>query len=553
MSIEWMQDGVNSEFRPTLYPGEKADNWEVPEELQDDFYRLNSIIESKYSREFLKICAFCNKMFPSLKTANWTRTSYNVAPFTLMDQERTDTGNGTNYNYLKEIIDQITSRLGTVEFMPMITSEVQSYEFILYKDIVEHVLRSFIRDDSFNRICLESFHNAAVLGYSHAFIDPYTGNLLKACDYEIGIYESEFNYRHISHMLYRNYMFPTAEIYPYIKDLPEAAQQEVIESVSNSSAVDLKMYFDTVNNVVQVLINNKAMPEKEYPFEYVLVNTFQWDTGFGRQHTTSEFDKLYPIQREINKIAAKIQQLVRMYKGAVPVFNSDVDLSVKQLSNGSGECLYVDTTRPVDSLMTVINPTPLDAQLSAQIQEYKTTMYELSGLQNASFDMENMRSAAAVVALDQTRDAVFQAQMSAMSQFIKDSLRMYVTFYAKSGELAKTVTSGIDWETVDNLLASSYIDLKPVHLNDPLSDSKVTAQEPLDYKQITLAKTLVDVIKGKLTYKTLPYYINTDELNLLVATVITQFTANSIEIPDTVHQYLLTAFVDQIRLGNIAI
>ena len=78
--------------------------------------------------------------------------------------------------------------------------------------------------------------------------------------------------------------------------------------------------------------------------------------------------------------------------------------------------------------MTVINPTPLDPELSGTVQEYKSAMYELAGIQNASFDMENMRSAAAVVALDQTRDSVFQAQLSALSDFIANALRLYIIY-----------------------------------------------------------------------------------------------------------------------------
>ena len=138
------------------------------------------------------------------------------------------------------------------------------------------------------------------------------------------------------------------------------------------------------------------------------MSTMSWDTGVKAAIGTSEFDLLYPIQREINRFAAKQQQMIRMYKGPTPVFNKDVDIKMKQMSNGSGEALYVDSTIPIDSLMAVINPTPLDPQMSAEITNYKSAMYELAGIQSTSFDMENMRSAAAVVALDQTRDSVFQ-------------------------------------------------------------------------------------------------------------------------------------------------
>ena len=137
MTFGWSQDKVNHEYRPTLYPGEETDSWEVPEGISSDFHRLNSIIEGKYSREFLKICAFFNKMFPSLKSSAYAQSSYNVPPFTSMEQERGDTGYGTNYNYLKQIVDQITSRLGTISFVPRLMSEEQSYEYVVYKDEVE--------------------------------------------------------------------------------------------------------------------------------------------------------------------------------------------------------------------------------------------------------------------------------------------------------------------------------------------------------------------------------------------------------------------------------
>ena len=158
-------------------------------------------------------------MFPSLKATEWTQASYNVPPFTAMDQERTDTGYGTNYNYLKQIVDQITSRLGTISFTPKLMSEEQSYEYIVYKDEVERILRKFILNDDLNRISIEAFHNAAILGYSHVFIDPYTGSLIKANDYEVGMFESQFNRRHIKQMLYRDYSFPVSDIFIYLKDL----------------------------------------------------------------------------------------------------------------------------------------------------------------------------------------------------------------------------------------------------------------------------------------------------------------------------------------------
>ena len=546
--VKWTKDIVNIEYRPTLYPGEQSDDWEIPEDISGDYHKLNSILEGKYSREFLKVCAFYNKMFPSLKGSDWCNSSYNVQPFTAIDQERSDTGTGMQFNYIKQIIDQITSRLGTISFVPMIMSEDQSFEFIVYKDEVERILRMYIRNDDFNRLSLESFHNAAVLGYSHVFIDPFIGKLMKANDYEVGIFESQFNKGQIVQMLYRDYAFPSSEALKYLETCDEEQKKEMMDVLSTRSSVDFKMYFDCPAHKVFVTINNKTLPPKEYPFDTVLVATFQWDTGFSKVTTCSEFDLLYPLQREINKIAAKLQQMIRMYKGPVPVFNSDVELAMKSLSNGAGECLYVDSSRPVDSLMSVINPMPLDPQLSAEITNYKTAMYELAGIQNASFDMENMRSAAAIVALDQTRDSVFQAQLSGMAAFIKNSLMLYFRFFAEYPQYT-TDRKSVDWKAMLDLAQRSYINLQPVHVNDLLSDEEEAKQHQIDYMKLAIARTTLGIIKGSVTWDTLPYFIDTNEITLAIAATLIKFEALGIEVPYTIHLFLVSAFIDEVKHG----
>lgn len=542
-------DEVQQVNRPTLYPGEKVEDWHLPEEISNDFYRLNAVIEGKYSKEYLKICAFYNKMFPSLKTSDWVISSYNTAPFTWQDQERQDYGTGLSCNYLKQIVDQITSRLGTIQFIPFLMSEDQNFEYIIYKDEVERILRMYITKDKFNRTCIDVFHDAAVLGYSYAFIDPITGKLVKGNDYEIGIFESQMNKGKILQMLYRDYACPVTQVLSYLENLNEEAKKEMLETLEGKVNVDLCMYFNCLTRKCYITICGKALPAIDYPFDEVLVAIMRWDTGFSKVMSSSLFDILYPMQREINKINAKQQQLIRNYKGATPVFNSDVELAMKSITNGAGECLYVDSQRPLDSLMTVINPTPLDPELSAVIQEYKTAMYELAGIQNASFDMENMRSAAAVVALDQTRDSVFQAQLSGLSEFIADALSLYIKYnagYKKNDE-------NMDWDEIKQLIDTAYISLKPVHLNDPLSDEENTRQQPIDYLQLSTARAVLNVLKGKVSFETLPYYVDWQQVTLMLAITMVKFEALGIEVPDSLHEFLIAAFIESVKLGEVKI
>lgn len=548
--LNYTFDEVTQVNRPTLYPGESTHDWEIPEVYNNTFTKLNTIIENKYSKEYLKICAFYNKMFPSLKFSDWGQVSYNASPFTWMDQERTDTGTGISNNYLKQITDQLTSRLGTIQFIPFLLSEDQNFEYIVYKDEVERILRMYITKDKFNRKCIDVFHDSAVLGYSHVFIDPYTGKLVKANDYEIGLFESQMTKGHITQMLYRDYAFPATECYTYIADgdnMANTEMTELLDSIKDKVTVDLCMYFDCNEKKCVVSIDGKFLPQKDYPFDEVLIATMRWDTGFTAVTSTSLFDLLYPMQREINKLNAKQQQLIRNYKGATPVFNSDVELAVKSITNGAGECLYVDSQRPLDSLMTVINPTPLDPEVSATIQEYKSTMYELAGIQNANFDMENMRSAAAVVALDQTRDSVFQAQLSGLADFISEALKLYI--YYNAGY--KIDNENMEWDSVKELIDTAYISLKPVHINDPLSDENATESTPTDYLQLSIARCVLKIISGKMTFSTLPYFVNWQDIAIMMAATMVKFEALGIDIPDTMHQFMISAFVQDIKEGNV--
>lgn len=547
--FEYVYDKIEQINRPTLYPGEKTDTWEVPEAISTDFHRLNAIIENKYSKEYLKVCAFYNKMFPSLKSSDWEKSSINSAPFTWQDQERSDYGTGMSTNFLKQIVDQVTSRLGTIQFVPYLLSEDQNFEYIIYKDEVERILRMYVNKDKFSRVCIDVFHDAAVLGLSYVIMDPWTGKLFKANDYEVGVFESQFNKNKILQLLYRDYAFPAAQALVYLEGLDDGQKKEILETLKDKASVEFTMYFNCLTHNVYVSIMGKVLPAKAYPFDEVLVAIMRWDTGFAKAMGTSLFDALYPVQREVNKIVAKQQQLIRNYKGATPVFNSDVEIAMKSITNGAGECLYVDSQRPLDSLMTVINPTPLDSELSATITEYKTIMYELAGIQNASFDMENMRSAAAVVALDQTRDSVFQAQLSGLSEFIADALALYI----KHNAGYKTNDANMDLDAVKELIDTAYISLKPVHLNDPLSDEDKSRQEPLDYMKLAVARAVLDIVKDRVSFETLPYYIDWRQVTLMVAATLIKFEALGIPVPDSVHRFLISAFVESVKYGEVVI
>jgi hypothetical protein len=546
--FNFVDDPITGTVHPAAYPGSKSDTWEIPADIKTAFNQLNSIIETKYSREYLKICAFYNKLFPSLKMSAWTRTSYNVPPFTALDQERTDTGTGISANYLKQTIDQVVARLGTIDFDAQILAEQPTLEYIIYKDEVERLLRKVIRDDDMSAKATEVFHDAAIVGYSHMIIDPFTHGFTKVNDYEAGFFEGQFNRGTIRQFLYRDYAFPSTELVPYLQHCDEATRNKIIDEFGDRQTVDFKMYFDCPSRKVWIIINGTPITPKDYPFDEVQMASFCWDIGFSKVTSTSLFDLLYPCQRELNKMMAKLQQMLRLYKGAIPVFPSDVELAMKAITNGSGEALYVNSTVPVDKMITVINPTPLDPALGAEIQARKTEMQELAGVQAISFDMENMRSAAAVIALDQTRDTVFQAQMAGLARFIKKMFKVWVHYNAGM----EFNNPGVSWSDIDVLLENSVIELKPVHLNDPLGNKANTPDQPKpDYEAILVNKLVLKILKGEFTFDDCTYMVDQTKLLPLLAITMVRLQAIGVAIPESAERFLIAAFVQGIQEGGI--
>ncbi len=546
--FNFVKDAVTGTYHPSQYPGEDSAGWIIPDDIKNVFNQLNSIVETKYSREYLKICAFYNKLFPSLKLSAWTRTSYNVPSFTALDQERTDTGTGIALNYLKQVIDQVVARLGTIDFEAKILADVPTLEFIVYKDEVERIFRKAIRDDIMNARITEVFHNAAVVGYSHMLIDPFRHCFMKVNDYEMGLFEGQLNRGQIRQALYRDYAFPVTELVPYIVHCDEKLKKQIIEEYGSRQTVDFKMYFDCPSHKCWIVVGGKALDPIEYPFDEVQMETFVWDTGFSKVTTTSLFDLLYPVQRELNRLMNKVQQMLRMYKGAVPVFPADVELAMKAISNGAGECLYVNSTVPIDKMITVINPTPLDPALGSEVQARKTEMQELAGIQSISFDMENMRSAAAMVALDQTRDTVFQAQMAGIARFIKGMFKRWVNYNAGMGFKGGSV----DWADVKVLLDGAYLDLKPIHLNDPLGNMANTPDiTPPDYEAILTNKCCVQILKGNMSYDDCTYMVDKGKLCSLLAITMVRLQAYGVAIPESAERFLISCFIEGVQAGVI--
>ena len=140
-----------------------------------------------------------------------------------------------------------------------------------------------------------------------------------------------------------------------------------------------------------------------------------------------------------------------------------------------------------------------------------------------------------------------------MADFIKAVLNMYIEYYAKFPEAAESERKGVDWEIMYRLINNSYIDLKPMHINDFMSDENEAKQETPDYAQQAGMRTVLEIIKGDVTFETLPYFLDKNMITFDVAELLVKFEALGIEIPVTIHQYLMTAYLNEVAEGRLSL
>jgi hypothetical protein len=547
-------------WEPSRYPSDiRPEDYDLPDGIRNTFQHLNTQIETKYNREYIKMCAFYGKLFPSLKSWDWSRSSHNSVPFSWQEQERQDGGTGITENFLKNAVDTIVARIANVTFDAKIRADTPSLLVELYKTPVERYLKNIIRNNKLSQAVTEVFHDAAILGYGHLFVDPWSGDIRKVGDWELGCYEAEFAEGHLKRALIRDFAFPVTSLAPYIQGAPI---EKVREIIGVKPQVDLKLFLDVPRQEAYATIDTHTLPPIPYPFDEVLLSTYSWDVGVKRTMVTSLFDLLYPVQRVIGKLNAKKTQLIDGYKGPVPVFNNDCDVIVKQMGNGAGEALFIASGRNPAEVVTVINPTPLDPEMNAEKETLKSTLQELAGAQELSLDMENIRSAATVIALDQLHDQRFQSQLTNIGLLVSDTLQKSLVFIASRPDEARPIEN-IPWSTITDMLATCDIDISVTHNNDPGNKTEVEV-EP-DYAKMVANQAVYEIMMGRAKYEQYAYDYTVDPLILRQALAQKLMQCQYLADPnksqaaldfaeiDRLERALLFAFIDDIKTGQVVL
>ena len=109
-----------------------------------------------------------------------------------------------------------------------------------------------------------------------------------------------------------------------------------------------------------------------------------------------------------------------------------------------------------------------------------------------------------------------------------------------------------DWKVIKTLTDDSVIDLKPVHLTNPLGNkgSNDDAQ-PVDYLLMQVARVVVEVAKDRMRYEDMGYMVDAGMVKALMAMTMVKLNALGLEVPDSMQSFMIHAFVEDVQNGVV--
>ena len=66
-------------------------------------------------------------------------------------------------------------------------------------------------------------------------------------------------------------------------------------------------------------------------------------------------------------------------------------------------------------------------------------------------------------------------------------------------------------------------------------------------------RVVLEIIKGDVTFETLPYFLDKNMITFEVAALLVKFEALGITIPVTIHQYLMSAYLNEVAEGRLSL
>lgn len=509
---------------------EKAQNWDINRSIQ----KCQSIIDGLIQQRTYQAARYLNDITIDLNyLTEWNEGLWNYRFYNLQDS---DLAQSPKINVIKSVIDTLVSKLANQKVRPYlnpvnglfstrkIAKQAQQYFDIVYDK--EHVQEKVSK----------AYRNACIFGIGYLFYNPFTKTIDVPGTWQVGICNTEKGYGKPTKLLIEDRNFPITQLGNY-----------GIKEKYTSEYVNFKLFFDTIEHKMYVLINGKKVKEEKYESECIpVVEVYNTVPIFGTR-TVSIVDELDGIQTNIDLINQKISTAAQLTPGNVTYVQAGSNLNASDISNRTGMA-YTVKMGPGQNQLPVVNvtPAPFDPMWQSLLDSYVKQAYEIVGVSQLSAQSQKpagLDSGVALQTLSDIESDRFMVQLQGYTNAFVDLANLIIEVNEDGSILPKSVdTAEYSWEDIRKQKDLFKVQFSAMSILS--KDPQTKLQQIMQLTQIGLITTdklatyldspdLEDVYRGASAIK-----------DAIDATISNAIEKDEYEIPDYIsYQSLLTELI----------
>jgi len=544
------------------YRNARYDNLSIPSEFQAIYSRCRSFMQGGINVFRSQLSLFTNKI---ISLDSFTRMSHVHLPNSrnLLEQTRPELGIWGSANWLRKIIVTRNSMFANLDLGFQLFVTKGNFKTDVAKGCIQDYFDKLIKDQDLTYKCSQLQLISDINGWAYMLYNPWTDEFDVCAPWNVGVSPAEFLADDYRNALIVKPEFPLAQIGRYLKndDIPEGSPLHgKLGKIADDDRCRLELLFSNFECKKVVLVDGQCYSITDYDLRKAPL--VRLTCGYPVEgHINSTVDELAPLQDDYNQCAKKKSNQLKLYGGPMVVAAGSIEPIIKNLNNEEFKVLVLDGMDSMlpSQVLDTMNPTPLDAELRAELNAIKADMFEVGGLAQIDGDLDRYRQIGAIIAIQQIHEAAFQYVFTILNSFLQKLVDMYVFCKASEAPGEYVIENGerypVTWGDVQELMDNINVTFTAIHKNTP--DGSVN-EDSAGVNEMELSRNacwrfITQAAQSGRVPDHAPYFLDRNMLKMLLMTrLISGYQSDDDPLVlETMGQLLRMMFNEELERGEL--
>lgn len=324
-----------------------------------------------------------------------------------------------NENVIQSCVDSLTSQVAAKHAIPFFNAVDGTYAEMQVAKQAQRFFDFYFDEYNINKIITEAFRDACIFGRGYVYYDKLSHKVEKALPWNVLYDNAEETYGKITKVVYKRPDFPVSLL----------AEKIGYKAKNGIKYVELKDYYDTVNHIHAIIINNSVKYKEVYDNDSIPFISFHYVSPIYGRDTSSMVDLLYGIQMKIDELYTKIDEASKLTPSNLILVPKNSDTKVTQLSNKIGQIMQYNPIEGVSNPVDVVTPNFIGGQYMELVEKLKQDAYNLVGISELGAQSKKpagLDSGKALKTLNDIESERFEVQVKQVIRAYADLARLMI-------------------------------------------------------------------------------------------------------------------------------